>query len=37
MVERNVCSEPEHNEAHMHLPLPSPLDLLHMRLDDSLD
>ena len=31
MVERNACSEPKHNETHMHFPLPRPLDLLHLR------
>ena len=32
MVEMNACSEPEHIEAHMHLSLPYPLGLLHLRL-----
>jgi len=37
MVGRNVCSESEHDEAHMHFSLSRLLDLLHLRLDDSLD
>ena len=37
MVGRNACSEPEHDEAHMHSSLPHLLDLLLLRLDDSLN
>ena len=36
-MEKNACSEPEHDEAYMHFSLPHLLDLLHLRLDDSLD
>ena len=37
MAEGNACSKPEHNGAHLHFLLPHLLDLLHLRLDDSLD
>jgi len=37
MVGRNACSEPKHDEAHIHFSLPRLLDLLHLRLDNSLD
>ena len=37
MVEKNTYSGPGHNEAHMHLSLPRLLDLLHLKLDNSLN
>jgi len=37
MVKKKTFSRPGHHEAHMHLSPPRLLNLLLLRLDDSLD